>query len=247
MAIKIYPYKQGSRSARALADALGGRVLRLRGSTYRYRERDTIINWGNSNPNAEWPHPVLNNFAQVGASSNKLVAFNVMREADIQIPQFWTNQEDIPNEAFPIVCRTILNGHSGAGIVIARNRDELVRAPLYVKYVKKMHEFRIHVGRGGAIISQQRKAIPNGTIPVDTQVRNHANGYIYVREGFETPVQVIEQAQAAIEALGLDFGAVDVIWNQHYRQAYVLEVNTAPGLEGTTVTDYANYFRELIN
>lgn len=187
----------------------------------------------------------------------------MMNGENVQVPQFWTRREDIPNEAFPIVCRTVLNGHSGRGIVIANNVGELVNAPLYVKYIKKLHEFRIHVGKfsedlgnypyaeGGdvpryQVICQQRKAIPNGTTPTNTLVRNHDNGYIYVREGFETPVQVIEQAQAAITALGLDFGAVDVIWNQHYQQAYVLEVNTAPGLEGSTVTDYANYFRGVI-
>lgn len=247
MAIKIYPYKQGSRSARALADALGGRVLRLQGSTYRPRAQDTVINWGSSSV----PTPLsvgtrlLNQQANVLTAANKLAAFRTM-EVHVQIPEFWTNREDIPNDAFPIVCRTVLNGHSGRGIVIANNREELVNAPLYVKYIKKLHEFRIHVGRGGTVICQQRKAIPNGTTPTNTLVRNHDNGYIYVREGFASPVQVIEQAQAAIAALGLDFGAVDVIWNQHYRQAYVLEVNTAPGLEGSTVTDYANYFRTLI-
>lgn len=243
MSIKIFPYRQGSRSARALADALGGRVLRMEGSTYRYRERDTIINWGASQG---WGTRCLNQCTAVTAASNKLVAFQMMNGENVQVPQFWTRREDIPNEAFPIVCRTVLNGHSGRGIVIANNVGELVNAPLYVKYIKKLHEFRIHVGRGGTIICQQRKAIPNGTTPTNTLVRNHDNGYIYVREGFETPVQVIEQAQAAITALGLDFGAVDVIWNQHYQQAYVLEVNTAPGLEGSTVTDYANYFRGVI-
>jgi len=57
---------------------------------------------------------------------------------------------------------------------------------------------------------------------------------------------VVEQASLAIAALGLDFGAVDIIWNNHYQLATVLEVNTAPGLEGQTITDYANYFRGLI-
>lgn len=114
----------------------------------------------------------------------------------------------------------MLSGHSGRGIVIANNRGDLVPAPLYV-YIKKLHEFRIHVGvRGGEsiIIAEQRKGNLPWCRPTNTQIRNHDNGYIYVREGFETPVQVIEQAKAAIQALGLDFGAVDVIWNQHFHQ-----------------------------
>ena len=244
MAIKIYPYKQGSRSARALADALGGRVLRLQGSTYRYDARNLHINWGNSQ-NSPY-QGILNSAMYVSQASNKLSAFERMRIEGVQIPEFWTRIEDIPDDAFPIVCRTILNGHSGRGIVIADNRDALVPAPLYVKYMKKRDEYRIHVGRMG-IIAIQRKAIPNGTEPIDTRIRNHHNGYVFVRNNVEPPVQVLEQASRAIDALGLDFGAVDIIYNNHYQRATVLEVNTAPGLEGQTIEDYANYFRGLIN
>lgn len=243
MAIKIYPYKQGSRSARALADALGGRVLRLQGSTYRRRPQDTIINWGSSATNDFTTG--LNSWQSVSRAGNKLRAFQAMQEGGVQVPQFWLNREDIPDDAFPVVCRTILNGHSGAGIVIANTREELVAAPLYVKYMKKRDEYRIHVGREG-IIAIQRKAIPNGTEPVDTRIRNHHNGYVFVRNNVAPPEQVLVQARLAIEALGLDFGAVDIIWNNHYQLATVLEVNTAPGLCGTTITDYANYFRGLI-
>ncbi len=243
MAIKIYPYKQGSRSARALADALGGRVLRLQGSTYRRRPQDTVINWGSSATNDFTTG--LNTWQAVSRAGNKLRSFQVMQDAGVQIPQFWTRTEDIPDDAFPIVCRTILNGHSGRGIVIANNRGELVPAPLYVKYMKKRDEYRIHVGRMG-IIAIQRKAIPNGTEPTDTRIRNHHNGYIFVRNNVEPPQQILDQASAAINSLGLDFGAVDIIWNNYHQLATVLEVNTAPGLEGQTITDYANYFRGLI-
>lgn len=243
MAIKIYPYKQGSRSARALADALGGRVLRLQGSTYRRRPQDTVINWGSAATNDFTTG--LNSWQSVSRAGNKLRAFQAMQEGGVQIPEFWTNENDIPNEAFPIVCRTILNGHSGAGIVIANDRSQLVRSPLYVRYMKKRDEYRIHVGRMG-IIAIQRKAIPNGTEPLDTRIRNHHNGYVFIRGDVNPPEQILTQASSAINALGLDFGAVDIIWNNHHQRATVLEVNTAPGLCGTTITDYANYFRGLI-
>jgi len=213
MAVKIYPYKQGSRSAHALADALGGRVLRREGSRYRYREQDLIINWGQSvAPPFPFAHDTyLNSIAAVQCASNKLGAFGRMRDGGVQIPQFWTRQEDIPDEAFPIVCRTILNGHSGAGIVIASNRAELVAAPLYVKYMKKRDEYRIHVGMVGerngypyaeggdvpfpTIISIQRKAVRNGNPPIDTRIRNHDNGYVFVRGDVNPPEQVLEQAR----------------------------------------------------
>ena len=57
---------------------------------------------------------------------------------------------------------------------------------------------------------------------------------------------VKEQALKAIQALGLDFGAVDVGYNTRENKAYVYEVNSAPGLQGTTLTAYTNAFKELL-
>lgn len=65
-----------------------------------------------------------------------------------------------------------------------------------------------------------------------------------MREGINPPAQVTEQSLNAIGVIGLDFGAVDVIWNQQKQMAYVLEINTAPGLEGTTLENYIKAFKE---
>jgi glutathione synthase/RimK-type ligase-like ATP-grasp enzyme len=51
---------------------------------------------------------------------------------------------------------------------------------------------------------------------------------------------------AAVSALGLDFGAVDIIWNEREDKCYVLEVNTAPGLQGSTLENYANAIMEVL-
>lgn len=53
---------------------------------------------------------------------------------------------------------------------------------------------------------------------------------------------MLEQSKLAVKACGLDFGAVDIIWNNHYQKAYVLEINTAPGLEGSSVDNYRKAF-----
>lgn len=250
MRYRVLPYRQGSKSAKALAVALGGRVLRLAGSTFVPRQSDIIINWGNitgTHPAvsvtgfANYPHTIRN-------ASNKLTFFKMMRDAGFAdiIPNFWSNANEIPDEAFPIVCRTVLAGHSGDGIVLADVRSGLVGAPLYVQYIKKQQEFRVHVGAGTQspiTIAVQRKARRLDHTNPNWQVRNHANGFIYAREGFDTPDLVVEVAHAALFASGLDFGAVDVIWNEHEQKAYVLEINTAPGLEGQTVTDYTKFFK----
>jgi glutathione synthase/RimK-type ligase-like ATP-grasp enzyme len=254
--IRIIPYRQGSRSAAALAQALGGRVLKLEGSRYRYRDGDKVINWGNNNHGFTFPR-IYNN--AVERATNKLTFFQAMESTGL-VPDFWTSPADIPDEAFPIVCRTVLNGHSGNGIVIADRRDDLVPAPLYVKYVKKASEYRIHVGQRSVfvglddhrstngyiteevVISRQQKVRRQDVEPTDWRVRNLDNGFVFQRQGIEVPMHCIQAAKTTIACLGLDFGAVDVIWNTRQSRSFVLEVNTAPGLEGQTVTDYAEFF-----
>lgn len=243
MRYRIWPYRQGSTGASALAAALGGRVLKREGSRFIPRNTDIIVNWGDVAP----PPFVTRNSQNVRLASNKLLFFRKMGEMGLDqiIPEFWEHPEDIPADAYPIVCRTNLAGHSGDGIVISASADTLARASLYVKYIKKQEEYRVHCSRD-QIISIQKKARRRETPDdqVNWQVRNHSNGFVYVREGINPPDSVTAAATACLGACGLDFGAVDVIWNARQERAWVLEINTAPGLAGQTVQDYANFFRE---
>lgn len=245
MRFAVVPYRNGSRGASALATALPrGRCLRLVGSRFVPRRDDIIINWGNTDP--LYAERALNGRG-IRQASNKREFFQLLtRAGEGEIaPDYWVNRGDIPDDAFPIVCRTVLAGHSGEGIVIADSRDQLVNAPLYVRYVKKESEFRIHVGRNrDRIIAEQRK-VKRADIPreqVEWRIRNHANGFIFQRENIEVPECVRTVARRAVAATTLDFGAVDVIYNARQNRAYVLEINTAPGLEGQTINDYVRFF-----
>ncbi len=77
-------------------------------------------------------------------------------------------------------------------------------------------------------------------------VRNHDNGWVFCRQDVHPPDEVINQSIEAVRALGLDFGATDVGWNEYYQKACVFEVNTAPGLEGTTLENYTTFFKNVV-
>ena len=236
MSFKVYPYKQGSASAKALAVSLDGKVLKHVGSKFKPRQRDVVVNWGAAKLPNFAPATVLNR--DVGTAQCKLATFVKLKDAGVRIPQFWTRREDIPFGAGPVVCRTKLRGHSGDGIVIADALDDLVDAPLYTKYIKKKDEYRVHV-IGDEAFFIQRKARKLDEENPNWQVRNLAGGFVFVEVGEEdVPPDVITQAVAANEALGLDFGGVDVMWNEREQAAYVLEVNTACGLEERTADRY---------
>lgn len=247
MSVKVFPYRAGSKSAKALAEALGGRVLLRKGSKYKQREGDLVINWGASDCSFKG-RGVANQPDAIEPASNKLKCFHLMKNAGVSVPAFWSRKEDIPKDVFPVMCRTKLQAHSGEGIVVAERKEQLVNAPLYTQYLKKKHEYRVHVLRkpGGksSIIITQRKAKKNGVEDANFMIRNLANGFIYVL-GEQTPKCVETEAIKALESTELAFGAVDVIYNQQQDKAYVLEINTAPGLEDRTAEAYAKAFKDL--
>lgn len=243
--MKIYSYNMGSASAKALAAGLGIKMLKHQGKPVGV---DILINWGCSHVERKIvAQRVLNNSLAVGKAVNKLTAFRCLNEnADINIPLFTTNLDDaqhVIEHWGPVVCRTKLNGHSGEGIVISNTVEELVDAPLYTQYIKKTLEYRVHVMHN-EVFFVQRKArkmeVPNEE--VNWQVRNLAGGFIYANQDVEVPQEVEQQAIDAINALGLDFGAVDIIKGVD-RKYYVLEVNTACGLAGTTLDKYVEQFK----
>jgi len=128
---------------------------------------------------------------------------------------------------------------SGAGRRGLRRGRVLVDAPLYTQYVKKADEYRVHVFDGEVIDVQQkrkRQEVPNEE--VDYQIRNASSGWVFCRDDVDCPDSVKRTAIRAVSVLGLDFGAVDIGFNHHTETESVYEVNTAPGLEGTTLDRY---------
>jgi glutathione synthase/RimK-type ligase-like ATP-grasp enzyme len=263
MTIKILPYNLGSASAKLLSNALGCLRLKTRGSSYVPKRGDIVINWGYHGPlpasyfNTQG-FTLLNSPSRVINAVNKIRCFERLKELGVKHPLFWTNKEEARQWLHEgegtrkLVCRTIVNGQEGRGIIICTNPLDIPDCPLYTQYIKKKAEYRIHAvakyvhdgDYSTYAISASRKGLRQGMEPND--VRNTANGYVFVRTSLDdVPDKVLKEAGKAILALGLDFGGVDVVWNEHYQEAYVLEVNTAPGIEGSAVDAYVNHFNSL--
>jgi hypothetical protein len=252
MSLKIFPYKLGSVSAKRLAKTLG--VLRVSPS-YNARRKDVIVNWGNSNPpHFRWMEQDLNKPDAILRACNKVHTFSFLSMNDFKdLPVWSTDRHEIYNlwESYPshkVYCRTSVTGHSGSGIVIASNSYDLVNAPLYTIETKHKHEYRVHVFKGKVLYVQQKKKQLNSTIN-RTGIRNHGNGWVYCTPT-DTPSELLlSSCVRAVQLLGLDFGAVDVGYRIRDNRIFVFEVNTAPGLVGTTLELYAqainNYYRSL--
>ncbi len=253
----LYSQNSHSQGARRLARELGIRRIRHNNSLFKGLRRPWVVNWGASAIPLPWAPLVrfLNAPRAVEVVSNKLDFFLRMFGTGL-CPDFYMDinyaREELENGK-TIVERHVLNGSGGRGIrIVSQNAinpeaRELQEAPLYVQYIPKKAEFRIHIF-DNRIIDSQQKIVRAAVRPLDWQVRNHDNGFIYQRHIVEEHgyVRARGVAMLAMRETHLHFGAVDVIYNERQDRAYVLEINTAPGLEGRTVQSYAQAIREFV-
>lgn len=243
MKLKVLPYKAGSQSARELVRSLSPKAVMKRQTTP-LRGKKVMLNWGHSNPLFNTVGvTVLNLPNAVAVASNKLKALVKMKAEGINVPDFttditvartWIEEERI------VLCRTLLRANSGKGIVVAKEVDDLVTAPLYVKYVRKEKEYRLHVFRGQVIdiIEKRKRSGFQDNNLYSKYIRSCDSGWVFCRDNVTVDEATRTEAINAVSALGLDFGAVDIVMNKKDNRPVVLEVNTAPGLVGTTISRY---------
>jgi glutathione synthase/RimK-type ligase-like ATP-grasp enzyme len=267
--VNLFSHNRHSESGKALALSLGVKRLRHTNSRYVPSVRKVVINWGASNDriaaligSAAW---VINHPDNVETAQDKVRCFEKLYAESVNIPDFTTDKgiaQEWLDSGDSVVCRALTRASAGRGITIVRpaptpdelgefeeavTQEPLPNVPLYVKYIKKQDEYRVHIVQNRAIdVAQKRRNTDVADADVNWKIRTHDNGFVYCREDLEVPDSVKEEALKAVEAVGLSFGAVDVIYNRHRGQAYVLEINTAPGLTGTTLERYTEALKELI-
>lgn len=197
---------------------------------------DQVVNWGRFNPPAG---TILNPF--LVNKYKQLVRFN---EAGLSAPKIWKSANQIVPMTIPFIGRRFSHTR-GNDIIYYPNLFALGNsAPpsqFYVEYIPKVSEYRVHVLPPFTYISKKcgsSKEIvwSNDTTPFI----NHtdSNGNIL----FEEPNGLRGLAKKAVEAIGYDFGAVDIIEDSDGR-LYVLEINSAPRLMNYRRQWYIDYFR----
>lgn len=246
----LLPYKMGSDSAKAIAQRLN--ILRITGYK-RLGRRDTVINWGNKEvvPFSRWGEVrTLNTKDSVAVASNKIETFIELTKAGIcTVP--WTVHPNyartwLDNEGGTVVARNYVSASQGRGITIVTGDDvHFPNSPLYTSHVSKCHEYRVHVAFG-KVIDYSKKRRRND-VEVNEYVRNYENGWVFCRENTILPAKVKDIALKSTQVVGLDFGALDILYRERDDKAYILEINTAPGIEGTTLDKYVETFKEVMN
>lgn len=164
--------------------------------------------------------------------------------------------------------RSLLRSSGGEGIVLAQAKEYALtgkfpeafsHCKLFTRNFPKDQELRVHVFNGKVIdyVAKRRRrpkpdetgAVPADSIKPNFWIRSHGNGWVFCHNDDEgKPIKRNHNAEQvavdAVKALGLNFGAVDVLVGGR-GNAVVCEVNTAPGLEdSTTIKAYVDAITE---
>lgn len=271
MATYMYLWHMGEAGGRQVKEKLGIQAILHQNSRFQGDPSKIVINWGSSNPPFEvLKCRVINPPNAVHRSVNKRIWFRYLNGKVNHVP--FTEDANVALtwllEGYKVVCRDRLEGREGAGIRIIDatalnltvrtdsqspwgwvanlisgrvrpNLRPLEGVRLFTKFVPSEREYRVHVVDGQAICVHRKVS---GT---DETIRNTSNGW-HFRRVTSYPSQLIQPAIDTVRELGLDFAAVDMLWDGN--QAWVLETNTSPGIDGMTQTvlDYANALGALV-
>lgn len=181
-----------------------------------------IVCWGVGYNGTE---PSLNKRA---GAANKIQQLQKFKAAGLLTPPFWGQ---LPSEvgAFPVLGRK-LKGHGGLDIALIMQPGDakFFSSDFYTRYIPRKTEFRTWIYRRRHLGTYEKVQVKAAT----KIGANYKNGFSFKLLASESvPAALRDIAAKAVDALELDFGAVDTLMGID-GALYILEVNTAPGVEG---------------
>ena len=176
-----------------------------------------------------------------GQGVDKLTQFGWFQENNIQALEFTTCANVASqwvSEGYTVFGRRLLNSSCGRGIVVFDGSNSVTPdCPVYTKYKKKKREFRVHIYKEEVVRIVEKKLRSGWTGPRDSKIRNLTNGYVFCSCDSE-PSGIRELALRASRVVQSDFKGVDIGYNEKQEELFVIEVNSAPGIEGSNINAY---------
>lgn len=139
-----------------------------------------------------------------------------------------------------VMARTKTKGQTGSGIFVCLPLvdafDFAEPVKVFTKYISHKREFRVNLFKH-KLVNVREKKKKKGFVGGDFHIRNLANGYTTAKCS-SYPHQIVELAEKASLCSESDFIGVDIGYNELKDFAFVLEVNSGPSIEGSSVQDF---------
>lgn len=215
---------------------------------------DLIIRWGTRRSASTRNTDVLNPRRKIRANTDKRNAMEVMDDAGVPVPEYVDSARNVGHPmdgeelAYPVLGRAESHSQGSDINLIMQERDiQLTDNDFYVQYYPTQMEYRVQVF-GGEVVKLHEKRLQTSAANEGNYtpyIRNHQKQWVFVNPRGSTPDEVTEYAIQAVNALDLDFGAVDVIHTEEHG-VKVLEVNTAPTLDENNLRRYGETIQDML-
>ena len=189
---------------------------------------------------AKQPKPNRENLVY-GDCKDKLFQYQWFQANQVPGLPFTTDKEVVQQwlqDGHTVFARTLTRASEGKGIVVLSDESPIVVAPVYTQYRKKKREYRVHVFKDQVVHVLEKRKKVGYEKDRDTRIRNTANGYVFCSENVVEPEGIRELALKAAKVTNSDFKGVDIGFNEKLNELFVIEVNSAPGIQGTNVDRY---------
>ncbi len=216
---------------------------------------NVLIRWGSSIEIPYTPKKEINSQAAVLLATDKLRSLQELQKNKVSVPPiFLFNEVEKPKNlahfvsGFPILARTRTH-QRGTDILLCMQISDIHRAVRMgrqygLQYIPTAREYRVHIFRNTSIKASQ-KIWTDTSKPYKPWIRNHLNGHTFRKPEIALDDNSRDLAKAAVKALGLDFGAVDLIIDDTGK-SFVLEVNTGPGLVKSGIIKYCKHLAKKL-
>lgn len=211
---------------------------------------------------------ILNTQDMVRASSNKRKARELFSQKEVPAPVLFLSGDKVTKADLPVVGRTSYHS-KGRGFWFCKTVEE-VRAAVkagathFLQFVPNAREYRVHtfikpkcwLGKDprsaenyASIKISEKVWVGEGRPDPNEPQKNHHFGWSFLapQDRREDEIDVVRYAaKQAIAALGLDFGAVDVMFQLRTKRPFVLEVNSTPSLSDANADTCEVYARRIL-
>jgi glutathione synthase/RimK-type ligase-like ATP-grasp enzyme len=205
----------------------------------------SIINWGN-HVFFNDGYFKMNRPSGIAMASDKRSSRLFLQQKGVKVPRTYAYGDNFDFSHGPIVARPSQH-HGGQNFNIINDGNDFLRLSklhdltywYFAEIFPKTTEFRVHVGHGKALFVQE-KPLVEGEIRANQAV-NHESWTVVRWSNQISAVNV--EAIKAVELLGLDYGAADVMYNASDDSVAICEVNTSPSINTPYSSQkYADYF-----
>ena len=222
----------------------------LKRESCRFDENDVVIRWGTTSNNVRFNGAKrFNSGIAIRLAQNKRDSRKKLQDCGVPCPKTYF---DIGSN-IPLGTKVIARpSHHRRGenfhilTIGTRITEGMFGTDYYYSEVfDKTNEYRVHVGHG-KVIAITEKPISTTDLRANQHITNLSWRYL---KWHEYKKSICRASCDAIKCIGLDCGAVDIMYNSHTGKCAVCEINTAPTINDSEYLTkrYAKYFGWIFN